>query len=776
MHKALCGFVVVASLIGVFSLMPVTAWSADCNATVDDGAGIFTDDITKVEAAAQDLVRAGADVRVITMKSWGNVGNLDQWKEHTLQRCASWQSGDGGMKNNLIVLVIALSERQSGLYYGDLYERKLHDAWNPIRAEMGSYFRSGNFADGFAYGLKEIHKAIEASPSARSEPPVRVIMPERQPSAPADLSGLWRVLGWGVGLLAVGFAIVFGFRFLEKERAHRERRRAAQQQARLAKTSCATSIGELREPVELLGIKQKRLAQLATAEELEPLQATLNRFNGLWDNALIEFTNLGQSANDPDRDNLTESEYRQIAGSYEKLLDKLNALQTARKNVDAEFEELATIAATMPETIARTASALTVAAKDIDAVVAQGFKTAAATAAIELASATLTEAKDAATQKRMRMALGLCRQALEQTQEASASATNLMALRNALNQGLDALRKRMAETLALIAAGRTQFEAISSTYAESSWKPIRGNGTEAENRLSWCEKAIAAATRSASMKQQDWQNGLDLVTQVNAWLDEAGSFMRSIKTLGENLEAAQQNAAKEIEAAAHDIVAAQQFIAQHDDDIREELEKDLAQAERLVDEARAELAKAKPDYLRTVKLAAQANTAADTILVEARTEHETAERLRQRAQSSLREAKRSVDTAREYLEDHGADAGQSAKALLHDAQQHLAAAQSAGSLEEQVRFAESADQKAASALSKAQSDVEEKEDRRRRARARRAATSSASSSGWGSSSSGSFGSSSGHGGSGGWGGSSSGFGGSGSFGSSSHGGGGSGGW
>ena len=48
----------------------------------------------------------------------------------------------------------------------------------------------------------------------------------------------------------------------------------------------------------------------------------------------------------------------------------------------------------------------------------------------------------------------------------------------------------------MIDAAQAVFEEIASTYAESSWTTIRGNGTEAENRLDWSTEAFEAATEA----------------------------------------------------------------------------------------------------------------------------------------------------------------------------------------------------------------------------------------------------------------------------------------
>jgi hypothetical protein len=162
-----------------------------------------------------------------------------------------------------------------------------------------------------------------------------------------------------------------------------------------------------------------------------------------------------------------------------------------------------------------------------------------------------------------------------------------------------------------------------------------------------------------------------MVEKGNIWLDEAESFIKSITELQTNLKAAERDFPAEIDAAEADIKKAWDYINKYDDDIRESLEDDLRAAEKKVDETRSELNKEKPDFFVVCSLAREANESADKILVQARDEHEAAERLRAKAASAKRDATSKVSIAKEYIQDHSGVVKAFAKKSLADAEDSL---------------------------------------------------------------------------------------------------------
>jgi hypothetical protein len=105
------------------------------------------------------------------------------------------------------------------------------------------------------------------------------------------------------------------------------------------------------------------------------------------------------------------------------------------------------------------------------------------------------------------------------------------------------LASRIEQVKEAINKGRLIFDRVSREYAETTWESIRGNGTEAENRVNWALEALDDARSASGAEQQEWHKALELVEKGNSWLIEVESLMKSISSLEENLLAARRDAA-----------------------------------------------------------------------------------------------------------------------------------------------------------------------------------------------------------------------------------------
>lgn len=769
--KRLTGVLAVLVACALFAPIQTASAQGSCDDIVVDEAGVFGAGIDQVATEAQKLVNLGADVRVRSVKTFGSAGNLDNYVDQIQKECNSWQATDGGYKNNLVVLIVAVDDRKTGLYYGSQWKRTLEPNWIRIQADkMNPRFRDGDFAGGFAAGLQEIQRLIDLEihpPSPvpqQQQPQVVVVVPTTQPrevSPPLDLSGLWRVLGWVVAIIVLAVVGYFGYQFTTAYLTRQAKRRAAQQKARLAKQATASRIAEWSEKFKGVELQISVTAVQVAEEEIKPLRNALVKAQRLYDKATMRHADLESSAGDPNRPGLTEDEYHNIEGAYNKALVELQEAEGLLNDVDRQAETLGKLVTDAPKAVAVARTAIGQGKSRVAAVSQRGFKTQDEVT-LTRAKTVLNKAESSLKEKRFQAAQKAAEEAQKLANDAVTSAEDLPKQKTAAEQGIAALAQRIEAVKAKIIAGRETFEEFAAAYAQSCWLPIRGNGTEAENRINWSLRVLETARELASMEKQEWQKAQDQMAEANKWLDEAESFMRSVAALKNNLEAAKRGAPDEIQAAQADIEKATTYIKKYDPDIRESLETDLANVQKGLDDAKAELAKSKPDYLKVVKLAKQANASADQILAEARSEHEAAERLRQRAASALRDAKAAVSRAKEYIEDHPSDVKRTAKNYLGEAQETLRSAERTASLENRIQYAEKAEAAADKAYSRAESDVEEAEEERR------PSYTYVGYSGWGSSSSqpagggGSvgFGSSSGGGGSTGWGGSGGGGGGS----------------
>ncbi len=745
-----------------FLLVPASARAQNCDLTVVDEAGVFGSGAARVEAAAQELTAAGAEVRVRVIRTFGSAGSLDRYEAAMEKSCLSWQAVDGGTKNNLIALFVAVGDRKTGLYYGSLWKRSLDTRWTAIQTdEMNPRFRDGDFAGGITAGLKEITQVVTArthtyTPPAESPVPTTVVN-----TKPADLTGLWIVLGSVVGVGALTLLIVFAVRLMRA----RARRRAAQQKAQQLKNACSAKILEQSDAMPILEAKIKSVAAKVSDEDAAPLLERHARLTRDLDAATSGFADLQNSAGDPNRDGKSYEEYVQMQTAYQEVLDRLEKVRSGAGTLEAELDALKQSVDKAPAAVAKTTADIEAAANAVAAIDAKGFRAKASQATLEGCRQTLARAQQLLAERRFTQTLAECGKASSEAGAAASLAESLPRTKAELDAAVGKLKDRIGDVAAKIDNGRQVFEAIASDYAESCWSVVRGNGTEAEKREAAAKEAVTEATRLADMKVQEWAGCSDVLAQANAGLDEAESFMRSITELKKNLDEAKRAAPADIEHAQRDIAEARMFIQAHADDINDPLEdrmkSDLDQAEKAVDEATCELKAAKPDYLVVVKTARQAERAADAILTKAQGEYEAAERLRRRAASALQDAARSISAAKEYIEDHSSDVDSDAESKLNQARSCLTAARAATTCEEQIRQGEQADKLADSALSMARRDVSNAEEARAAERRRRAAAAAALASSLSSSSSSHrSGGSSSWGGSGGFGGGSSSWGGS----------------
>jgi uncharacterized membrane protein YgcG len=683
----------IMSLPIVFLPSLTAAAQGPCEQTVIDDAGVFNQRLGEVEAAANQLVASGADVRVRTIQTYGSAGNLDRYEAALEQQCPSWTDSSGNRKNNLLVLMIAVQERQTGIYYGSQWESALGSRWPQIQSgTMNSRFTQGDFAGGFIAGLNEINSLIRG----------QTVSPEAS-QGQGGLSAGWIVLI----VMVVIAALVAGLLLFRSSRKSRERRLAARQKALLAKQGAASKVNQTVEAIQMLEIKVNSLAFKISGEDTAPLLEGFNRAKNLVDQGAQKYSELGHSAGDPENPKFGVAQLEVIAQEYQKVLDI--AIQAGQ-----EVSRVETALATFQEAIdgfddkaAGVNAAIEGAAGKMDSAQNAGFKTGFPAGILARARQSLVQANTLYQNKKYLPAGKSLDEAAGLATQASQYVDQLPQKKQETEAAVQALAARIETVKELILQGRAIFDRISGLYAESSWESIQGNGTEAENRINWTLEALEKARSAASLDQQNWEQASEAVKQGNTWLNEAGSFMHSISAIETSLEAARRDAPGEISAAQVDITGAWKYINAYDEDIRESLEDDLHAAEKKLNSANEELHKDKADYLMVVKLAREANESADKILAQARSEHEAAERMRTRAASALRDARSRFSIAREYIQDHPVDAGDEARRHLANADTSLRQAEVSSDLNSQIALAETAENAANSAYSSARSRVDE---------------------------------------------------------------------
>lgn len=668
---------------------PGLAQSSDQLLLIDD-AKIFENQTGEVEAAAEKLQTQGADLRVRTILNYGTAGNLDQYEAQLEQRSPSWVDQDGSRKNNLIVLVISLQDRQTGLYYGTYWEGILDANWMRIQTDiMNPFFRSGDYAGGAIQGLEEIQRVIRGG--------------QTQTGTQTTTAGS---TGWIVPFtILIILGVIIGLFLFYSYRKNQARRLATQQKAMLAKQAAASGINELIETTQMLEIKVNVTADKIAPDEAVSLRDGLAKAKGLVDQSSQTYAELSHSAGDPENPKLGEAQLAVIEGEYQRILGNLRQAREAIQGVEGQIAGIQQTIDGFPAKVAAVDAAIAETSSKQDELKRAGLKTVFPTELVAKGRALLEQAQDLASKKRLSEGMKYANLADDQIKQAILAVEELSKKKREAEAAVPALALRVEQVKQTINDSRVIFERLSEEYAESALESVRGNGTEAENRVNWALEAQDNARIAIGTEQQDWQKALELVEKGNTWLTEAESLVKSISELEANLTAARRDGPNEVEAARVDIAKAWEYINQYDEDIRESLEDDLHTAEGKNDLAKEELGKEQPDYFKICKLARESNEAADKILIQARSEHEAAERLRTKAASARRDADAKVSIARKYVEDHHPLVQNEARNYLNNAVEALRQADNAIDINAQISLAVQAESAAAEAYSLAQRDV-----------------------------------------------------------------------
>jgi uncharacterized membrane protein YgcG len=683
-------FSLICSVLLVFlSIVPAMALAQSVDQQpVIDGAKIFGTRTGEVEAAASKLSSLGADIRIRTISTYGAAGNLDQYEAQLEKQSPSWIGQDGTRKNNLVVLLISVQERQTGLYYGSIWDNSLSGNWLRIQTDiMNPLFRNNDYTGGTLKGLEEIQRLIQGN---------------GQPQ-PGTQTGAGSSLWWIIVLVIVLFII--GLLLFLNNSKKRAGQRVARQKAMLAKQGAASGINELNDALQMLEAKVDVTAGKVAAEEATALREGLKTAKNLIDQSSETYSELSHSAGDPENPKLGEAELGAIETEYQKVLSKLRQAREAIKGVEDQVAVVQQAVDGFPGKVAEVHTAIENALRKQDELQKAGFKTTYPSELLAKGRNSLEQAEALGAGKRFIEGMKNASLAGDQIQQAIQATEELPQKKQEAEAAIPALAARIEQVKDTVNKGRDIFEKFLQGYAETTWQSVRGNGTEAENRVNWALDACDHARSAIGVEEQDWFKALDLVGKGNNWLTEAESFMKSISELEVNLQAAQRDAPNEISAAQADVAKAWDYIKQYDDDIRESLEDDLRAAEKNNALASEELQKGKPDYFMVNKLAREANDAADKILLQARDEHETAERLRAKAASTLRDATAKVSMAREYFDDHHANVRNEARGYLNHALEALRQANNTTDSNTQVALALQAESSADQAYALAQSDV-----------------------------------------------------------------------
>jgi hypothetical protein len=634
---------------------------------VDDPTGSINE--TTVEQAASNLVSKGATVVVLVSE---NTGSDPQ--AYARQRLSANGIQANPLDPSAIVYLVALDLRNVFIYYGADWNATLGPTYETIAdRDMIPQMARGNVTEGIVAGINGTVAAIDNPPGSTSSDFLAWLI--GLPIVGGLILFLWR----GFSKRRAAAQVLASAR----ESAEQSRRQAgaaiadmgqalvvAREKAQYDKISYATADVEQLTKWQSTAEQQFVAAQEhfdsaeeALAAKRQPAVADYQANTALYGQVVAEVA----AAREPlERAEARRRELDQLNAQAPGTIDQAKkALADAAERVGALRDEGA-----RPDAITREAEALVARAESLLAEhrAADAINTAeAASAAIDKLDGALTRYNDiregisagragaekAATQEYrieagmaafaraedlLRQALraleqeaGAAAQPLDQAEAARAEGVarggGMPALRRENEQRLPQVEQAGQQLATYIAEGRRTFDIVDE-FAESTWSDIRGNGSEAESAAAQAHSLWQRATERNTMEAQDFLGAKQDLDAAEQQIAHARTLIDTILQRLKDLEAAREAARSEISMAQADIEQGWKFVRSNDPDVGKVPEEQLQRAAALLEQANAELAQQRPDWLALVKQAREANQLADQALVGARSEVETIDKLR----------------------------------------------------------------------------------------------------------------------------------------------------
>ena len=686
------GVLLLAGRVGYSQDMP-------CDQLIVDKAGVLGN-TSEIEKAAESLTKIGATVRVRTVPTWIGHGSLDHYEAELERACPSWQTPGGGTRNSLIVIMIAVQDRETGLYSGDQWRHVVRPHWDNIQSRfMNPRFRDGDYAGGFVAGLLELGRLVEESELHSGSGTV----------VKTDFSGCSNV-GFGLLILVALVLLVLGGTLWYRKR---ENLRTARSAARGKKQSAAGRINDLYGELPVIKAKVNGIGKQMDEESDRALRTLFSEIETRFGKNSSRYNDLGKGAVNPEQDGRTLKEYESAASEYGQLASDLTFVTGMVSGLKQRLEEAEQAMAAAPAKIEQAEAAMVATGDMIAIATKDGWKTGDADNQHGEARQMLADARAALAAKNAGRAHALAEQAAIRADTVRRSVTSLPQKKAEFDQAIQGLTELVHRIGDTISGGRAAFERVSAKYAESSWQSIAGNGSKAEELVERANQLCNAARVAVSMQEQRWSDAETAYTEASKATGRAEQLIRAIAELERGLKEAEVQAPREIEAAQADIVRAQEYERAHDADIDDAMKEEIRQVEATFAQAREEMAKPQPDYFTVIKHARAANEHADNILATSRTQHETAERLRVKTLNAITTARTAVSRAENYIKSHSDDVDDDARGKLKRAKMDLTAAESADVAQQRLVHAEEAERLAKAAYKHAQANVvaaEEEDD------------------------------------------------------------------
>lgn len=648
---------------------------------VDEGSRL---DRAAIEAAAAPLLARGARVALFAVDR-GRAPAFDALlADNALAR-------DGLVRDDLIAIFVSFDDRYSEIRYGADWQPALDGSAEAIqRDSLNARLADGDVDGAFAGSLVALDAAIGAGGAGGGVP--------------------WIL---GVPVLAGGGAA--GWWLLRRQRAaaaerqaHEARRREvgvaladlgermriAREQARFDAVSyseaAVTRLGQLQTDVEerfadatgrfaradeiISSVRtpaapQYQQAELvfrdvtamtadtvAGLERLAGLRGEFDEYNRRAPEALGRA--VSALADATTRVGLAFKGSDQIMRPAAELLKRAQERSTARDAAAAiqTSEQVLALAAELERFAARH---MTLRQQLVDgragsgAVAARGYRVDAGLAAFSRAEALLEEAA-ASVARGVAVATPPLEHAEHAYAEGIRRTSELPQIHASVERRVTAMPAALTAIDARLVAGRRAFDLVDE-FAESTWRDIRGNGSEAERAIAEARSLTSQAQARATFATQEFVEAAADLDAAEARLADAEALIASIEQRLADLEAARASARVEFDEAAAEIDRGWSYVRSNDADIGAAPEQQLRQAAELLQRARDQMALERPDWLSVVRDAQAANALADEAQQSAQREVSAMDVLRDQAQRALQlagaEAKKTVTFVRLHQPD-----------------------------------------------------------------------------------------------------------------------------
>lgn len=699
--------------LGLWLLAPVLAQGRlvlfDPGGRLDEAA---------VQAAAGPLIRRGAQVAVYVVDRGGEADFQRRLIADGLGR------SDGAVRANLIAIYVAVDDRYSAIVFGDEWNAALavNDNYETIRStQLNPGLAAGDFTRGVTSALTAIEAAIVNPPQPGGGLTINTDL------TPVVIGGLGLAGLAATGAGAYQLRRRWQTRQAAAKRLHDARERAGTLVVQLGQrfanavekakfdrvsyppaavvelaqmqTAAQQAFTELKVAFDEIGEQLNREAKPslerlgAAAAAYEQLQAkaavVAERLHAL-EQRRAELDALARQAQeDVDRAKKVLTGVAERLPQFgNELADHAAVLAPAQRELEratAALEQLeaavasaaAQAASVIGQTLmdildryAKTRTAIAQGRRTAESLAAEGYRMEACHAALDAARAALDRLAAALQQGDLKVAAAAIAEAEAALERARQEGFDLPAIRADNERRIAALAERGPQIADLIAKGREAFDLVDE-FAESAWSDIRGNGSEAEAAAERAFEHWEEAKAANTMEAQEFLAARSYLDAAEQELDHVERLIGAITERLRALEQARAIARDLLAEAERSINAGRSFVAAHDADVSPQADTLLGQAAAFLQAAQAEAAKPKPDWLRLVQDAQEADRLADRALAGARDEAEQVARLRERAQQAQQLATAEVQKLVQYAAVHDADLAPSTLQQIEQVRQQV---------------------------------------------------------------------------------------------------------